>query len=287
MKKVLAIMAGLVLCGSASADMNPIGEFTGAYQENFDGHSQVIFTDCMSWRPFGDICDWCTYPRGTNGCHTTGGWSFYCQLNNRSSPYLFGSANGYVGIDFDMPMGKFGGWFGNHTNADGTTLKFYDETGALHAEVHIDNPADCQWRWYGFETTDVGFTRVEIIGDSGYNQGAFVLMDDLEADEFSGGGFGIEVSGDCPGTMTVCATGANQGDLIAIAYGFSAGQSGPVPGCSGLYVDIAKAQVAGKGKADANGSYCAKGNVPQGACGRVLVQAVNKTQCLTSAVVGI
>jgi len=282
MKTVLALAAGLVLAGSASAGINPIGPFTGDYQENFDCCEQVIFLPCLTWRSFGGISDWCT--PGNSGCHTTSGWSFYCVLYSRSQPYLYGSAGGYTNVTFDDPIGKFGGYFGNHTNVDGCTLNFYDADNNLLGSEYIDNPADCTWRWYGFESTDVGITSIDIIG-TGYE--AFVLMDDMEASAFAGGGFGVNVTGDCPGTMKVCASGASQGDLIVIAYGFQAGQSGPVPGCSGLYVDIANAKIAGKGKADSTGTYCASGKVPQGACGRVLVQALDKTTCETSDVVGI
>lgn len=284
MKKVLALMAGLVLCGSATADMNPVGPFTGAYHEDFNS-GFVVFTPCIPWRTFGGISDWCT--PGASGCHTTGGWSFYCQLNARSAPYLFGSADGYVRVEFDFPIGKFGGYFGNHTNVNGTELKFFNADGSVHATVNIDNPADCQWRWYGFETTDAGFTAVEIRSLSGYNNGAFVLMDDMEADEFTGGGFSLGVTGNCPGTMEACATGATQGDKIAIIYSTQLGSAGPVPGCPGLFVDLQNPTVASQGTADSTGSYCASGNVPSGACGHVHVQAVNRTSCEKSNVVDL
>lgn len=281
MKKVIALMAGLVITGSAAADMNPVGPFTGEYQEDFNT-AFVVFTPCMSWRTFQGISDWCT--PGNSGCHTTGGWSFYCQLNARSSPYLFGSASGYVNVTFDFPIGSFGGYFGNHTNVDGATLNFYDADGNLHSSEYIDNPADCTWRWYGWETTDVGFTSVDIIG-TGYD--AFVLMEDMECSEFAGGGFGLDVTGDCPGVMEACATGGTEGDKMVIIYSFNYGSAGPVPGCPSLYTDLASPTVAGSGSAGADGSFCASGKVPQGACGRVKVQAINRTTCEKSAVVEI
>ncbi|MBL1217064.1 MAG: hypothetical protein D8M59_06155 [Planctomycetes bacterium] len=283
MKKVLALMAGAVLCGSAAADMNAIGPFTGDYQEDFNT-DYVVFQPCLSWRTFGGTSDWCT--PGNSGTHTTSGWGFYCTVYARSSPYLYGSAGGYTNCTFDMEMGKFGGYFENHTNVDGCTLNFYDVDGNLHASEYVDNPAcdGSDWVWYGFETTDTGFVSVDIIGE-GY--GAFVLMEDMEASEFAGGGFDLAVTGDCPGTMEACATGANAGDKIVIIYSFNYGSAGPVPGCPSLFTDLASPVVAGSGAADASGTYCKSGKVPQNACGRVKVQAINRSTCEKSAVVEI
>ncbi|MBL1217653.1 MAG: hypothetical protein D8M59_09180 [Planctomycetes bacterium] len=97
----------------------------------------------------------------------------------------------------------------------------------------------------------------------------------------------LEVTGQCPGVMEACAYNANSGDQIIIIYGFAPGSAGPVPGCPGLYVDIANPTVAAIGLADASGTYCTSGYVPAGACGRTLVQAINRTTCEVSPVVGI
>ncbi|MBL1215982.1 MAG: hypothetical protein D8M59_00635 [Planctomycetes bacterium] len=97
----------------------------------------------------------------------------------------------------------------------------------------------------------------------------------------------LSVTGDCPGTMEACARNANPGDQIIIIYGFTAGSAGPVPGCPDLFVDINNPTVADKGRADANGDYCASGRVPGAICGRGLVQAINRSTCETSSVVGI
>ncbi|NOG55169.1 MAG: hypothetical protein HND57_12745 [Planctomycetes bacterium] len=103
----------------------------------------------------------------------------------------------------------------------------------------------------------------------------------------SGGGFALDVIGDCPGTMEACATGASEGDKIVIIYSFNYGSAGPVPGCPSLFTDLASPSVAGSGSAGADGSYCASGRVPEGACGRVKVQALNRTTCEKSGVVEI
>ncbi|MBL1216245.1 MAG: hypothetical protein D8M59_01980 [Planctomycetes bacterium] len=99
--------------------------------------------------------------------------------------------------------------------------------------------------------------------------------------------FNLTVTGDCPGIMEACAHNANRGDKIVVIYGFAPGSAGPVPGCPGLYADIKNPVVAASGSADANGDFCASGKVPQGACGRVLVQAINRSTCEKSAVVNI
>lgn len=100
------------------------------------------------------------------------------------------------------------------------------------------------------------------------------------------GGLTLTITGRCPGTMEACIGGSKQGNTCYIVYSFKAGSTN-VPGCSGLALDLAAPKIAGSGKADATGKFCAKGNVPAAACGKVLVQGLDRTACAKTPVQGV
>ncbi|MBL1216021.1 MAG: hypothetical protein D8M59_00835 [Planctomycetes bacterium] len=95
----------------------------------------------------------------------------------------------------------------------------------------------------------------------------------------------IQIDGDCPGYMTVSVSGADPGQMLALIYGYAEGEAGPVPGCYGLYVDIARPLMAGVGEADEQGDYVLTGRVPAAGCGNVILQGVNLTICEKSKLV--
>ncbi|MBL1218118.1 MAG: hypothetical protein D8M59_11555 [Planctomycetes bacterium] len=102
-----------------------------------------------------------------------------------------------------------------------------------------------------------------------------------------GSGFAVAVDGNCPGDIRITAGGAEPGDRIAVIYGLNAGQTHEVPGCPGLYADIAKPNIADVGTADAQGEFVVTGRAPAKACGRLLIQAINLTACEASNVVNL
>ncbi len=76
--------------------------------------------------------------------------------------------------------------------------------------------------------------------------------------------------------------GAVPGDAIYFVYGFAAGST-PVPGCSGLVVDIASPKIVGSPVADAHGVALLSSNVPPAAAGvTILIQAVDPAACVVS-----
>lgn len=97
-------------------------------------------------------------------------------------------------------------------------------------------------------------------------------------------GLALNITGCCPGTLQVCVTGARPGDKCYIIYGFAPGAT-PVPGCPGLSVDIAKPKIAGSGKANEDGKFCMMGTAPPAACGRALVQGIDRTGCAKTQVI--
>lgn len=91
----------------------------------------------------------------------------------------------------------------------------------------------------------------------------------------------------CPGPAEACVAGNTPGDQVAIIYGLGVGSGPPVPGCPGVNVDIVNPTIAGVGNADGSGLFCVQGNLPPAACGNVVVQGVNVTQCVVTGYWGL
>lgn len=105
------------------------------------------------------------------------------------------------------------------------------------------------------------------------------------------GGFGLSVSGSCPGVMTASVSKATAGGQVALIYSFGIGGFVIPTGqpCAGTVLGLSSAGItlATTLTADASGNASFPANVPGGACGRVFVQALDVTTCTTSGVVGI
>lgn len=82
----------------------------------------------------------------------------------------------------------------------------------------------------------------------------------------------------------IISVSATPGSQIYVVYSFSAGTTN-VPGCPGLSVDLAAAQIAGTAVADSEGDARFSSMVPPAASGRtLLLQAVDVTTCEVSNV---
>lgn len=277
----LSLFISGCITGAASSQIVPVDPFVGDYSEGFEGN-QVIFLPCMPDRVFDATADLCT--PGNSGCHTTTGWGFYCSIYPHSGTWFFGSAGGYAEYEFDLPVRRFGGYWGTNANQNDGYAIFYDEAGNNMGQVDIIAPADCTWTWNGWESQGAAISRVATYGNA-YN-GPFLMQDDMEYSLKGLEGLILEVTGPCPGRMDACIRGAEKGDRIGFAYGFNSGLTS-VPPCPGLKVEIANAKLAGLTVADVNGEGCISGKVPAAICGRGLVQAVNVSKCELSNVVAI
>ncbi len=287
MKTKLGFASLFVICGIgaiAQAQIVPIGEFVGDYQEDMESHSGGQFVECLPNRVFDATADLCT-PGSEHGLISTG-WGFQCTIFSHGGGQFFGSAGQYAEYTFDEPVGKFGGWFGSHSGFDNATIEFYDVDDNLLETLTADIPSDCEWYWNGWETQGAAIGRISIIGDNPYG-GGFVLMDDMEYSLYQTGGFEMTIEGDCPGDVNVCVTGATANGTVAIAYGFSAGSTETLPVCPGVFLDINNAQLGGMITADANGNACLSTFAPPAACGLVIVQALDIETCTTSNAMGI
>ncbi len=183
-KIVCAVGAVVVVAGAASAQVTPIGPFTGTAQEGFQTIGQWPPVGPCTWCPsipgaFGGICT-LESPTGGDNIHVTTGWGFICSIGAHNTPRISGSDGG-GGYDYHFDAGseagKFGGYFGTNCGVAGGTAEFYGSGGALIGSQPLTVPADCSWNWHGWEfTTPV--SKVRIIGN--YSGGAYVQMDDME-----------------------------------------------------------------------------------------------------------
>ncbi|MHC4429509.1 MAG: hypothetical protein ACYS0D_13035 [Planctomycetota bacterium] len=171
---------------SPSGTITPVGPFTGEVSEGFD--TQILgdpFPPCVEDRVFEDQADLCS----SGGCaHITPGWAFFCTILPHDTPRLYGSCSGFSIYTFDTPVTRFGGYFGSNAEGPPTaTASFYDPDDNLIATMDVAIAANCAWTWSGWEASGTTISKVEVV--SSVFGGAFVMMDDMEAD-FGGGGVG-------------------------------------------------------------------------------------------------
>jgi len=170
-------------CASC-ARVSPVDPFTGDAREDFD--CRVVFTPCVVppcatifGSPDNNLCT-----PGNSGCHTTSGWQFRCTIYPKSTSMFFGSGYGYARYTFDLPVTKFGGYFGTNAADPGQDndpdIIFYDvnmnEIGRTIAEVGNPGPF-CDWYWNGWESTGAPIAAVDVIGQ--LFGGAFIHMDEM------------------------------------------------------------------------------------------------------------
>ncbi|MFG0329069.1 MAG: hypothetical protein ACF8PN_04140 [Phycisphaerales bacterium] len=113
----------------------------------------------------------------------------------------------------------------------------------------------------------------------------FVVVDTITVNDDGS----LELLNPTPGLAgqnnTLTAINAQAGARVFFGYGVRAGAT-PVPGCSGLFVDIDNARVGASATADANGTATVTSFVPSSAAGRpLLLQAVDTGWCTTSNLV--
>ncbi|MBL1218408.1 MAG: hypothetical protein D8M59_13055 [Planctomycetes bacterium] len=272
---VFGLMIGAAITASAAADIHPISQFSGQYQESFE-EMAVLGTPCLPWQAFDGIAELCT--PDADGCLVASCWLETCDAWPADGFYLFGAIEGPVEVTFAEPVDRFGGWFANNYSQRGAEVSLYDEFDELIETFLLPSKNDCDWRWYGWESTDVAIYRVRITGPD--PSGGHVLLDALQAD-LPGQGFRLAYEGNCPGLVRFLVTGAEPGDSILVAGSSEPGRI-PVPNCPGLFLDIAyeQAQVLVSGTADELGEFVSEPfRVPSRACGVAVIQALNTTQC--------
>lgn len=170
-------------------------------------------------------------------------------------------------------------WGDGGLDTDYLTMKVYDIDGNL-----IDEVNDSGITWQTFMYDAIGAHKLVFESSNGAPPTSDTFVDQIRYPT-PGPAFNLVVSGPCPGKMNACVSGATPYAKVGFAYGFVSGST-PVPPCPGLTVNIKNAKLAGLANANSNGDACISGNVPAGACGRAIVQAVDLDACVTSNVAG-
>jgi hypothetical protein len=216
------LAAGLV--SAASAQVTPIGPFTGDQSEGFAGlknWSVCVFCSSIDGA-FNGICTLAS-PDGSNSIHITGGWGFICSIGPHATPDITASTGG-GGYDYNfqagMEAGKFGGYFGTNSGVADGTVEFYDAGGALIGSAPITYPADCSWNWNGWEINPPA-AKVRVIAN-GFG-GAYCQMDDME---WAAGGGPPPCYPDCNGDSSL-----NLADFGCFQTKFALGD--PYADCNG------------------------------------------------------
>ncbi|MCC6908553.1 MAG: hypothetical protein IT430_11465 [Phycisphaerales bacterium] len=96
----------------------------------------------------------------------------------------------------------------------------------------------------------------------------------------------IQVTGDCPGSMTFTVSGAQPNQRIALLAARGEGSLEiPRGACAGQTLGLdSSARIAAVTSADGGGTAIFTANVASGACGRYWVQAIDSVSCLVTEV---
>ncbi len=173
---VWAGVASVVLfTGAASAQVNPVGPFTGDLQEGFESFPKAVVPQLAC---FGGGAT-ANQVGGLQGLYTINAWFYFGGIFPHSGGMFMGGTSGVI-VEwvFDQPARRFGGYFGTNYSQPGATATFYDEAGAVMATLPVACPNGGQWAWSGWEATGAPFKRVLITGsDPGSGH---IMHDDLE-----------------------------------------------------------------------------------------------------------
>ncbi|MBL1219025.1 MAG: hypothetical protein D8M59_16210 [Planctomycetes bacterium] len=104
----------------------------------------------------------------------------------------------------------------------------------------------------------------------------------VSADNDGYTGMDLTTADSCPGFMTLDVSNCTPGNNIYFIYGTTTGPGPFIPGCAGMLVDILSPKIAGASVANAAGDASFGGSAPSAACGKIVVQAVDKAACMTS-----
>jgi hypothetical protein len=218
----LAVAAGAA--GSATAQITPIGPFSGSAHEDFTVIGQwppqgpCIFCPSIPGA-FGGICTLESVD-GSASIHVTGGWGFQCSIGPHATPRI-SAATGGGGYDYHFDAasgaGKFGGYFGTNCGTPDGTIQFFDANNVMIGQDHLNVPADCSWTWQGWQFSTPVF-RVRVIGN--FSGGGYIQMDDMEFDRSSGP---APCYANCDGSTTAPILNVN--DFTCFLNKFAAGDS--------------------------------------------------------------
>ena len=203
MRNLLSTLPALFLATVATAQLQPVGPFTGTLHEEFETES---YSSCVPGRVFRNHADLCT--PGYSGLIVTYGWYLYYgyAMYPRGDSHSFaGTTRGHANLVFDTPVQRFGAYFGTVGYLAGGVAWFFDDQDRLLTTLPISAPRG-GWAWNGWDAGHGGtkIKRVEMIANDPYNGGALLCMEDAEMDIAVGTITRRPIG--C-GTLTVAATG--------------------------------------------------------------------------------
>ncbi|MCO4747015.1 MAG: hypothetical protein KC912_19615, partial [Proteobacteria bacterium] len=159
----------LFIATPAMAQVSPIEAFSGEYSEGFEtqGATTAAVT-CIS-PTLGGHATVCSPNAAVGGMNVRRDWYLTCLQDAHGGDYQAASNDSWVEVTFDIPMQRFGGYFGTHANDGDVSLIFFDrfdnELGrVVETFTDLDGSGDnCDWQWVGGETPgNEGIWKVRI-----------------------------------------------------------------------------------------------------------------------------
>lgn len=190
-------------------------------------------------------------------------------------------------VSIDGEAAVVGAHFENHGGSDLGAAYVFANDGTEWKEVAKLTPGDGEE--LDFFGTSVAISGESALGganfedENGASAGAAYVFD-LRC------GPGLVASGSCPGQVTLQVNRATPGRRVAFLYAQGIGDPA-VPKelpCAGVELGLDRtAALLGAAIADDNGQASITANAPARACGRLFVQAIDLTSCVTTNVVGL
>lgn len=169
------------LLAVSTAQIAPIGPFTGANQEDFESITVGQFT-CHPMRILQGTAMLCASNGGS--VIVAGASNCSCTLQPQGNAQAFATNPGYTVIWFATPALRFGGYFALNCGISDGFARFWDVSGGLMATLPLTIPADCTYHWQGFQVTgNEPINLIEIF--SNHPNGQLIHMDGLEADNLA------------------------------------------------------------------------------------------------------
>jgi len=170
-----ALLLLIVITGSATAQVTPIGPFTGTALEQFTNPTFLpSYQTYDIWNGFGNI----------RNIHPSGALKYEFSSTRGGDtvlPYSAPTFGGQIGISewtFDAPLTRFGAYWENNSRFDDGVATFYDVNNNLLATMPMTIPMAAQaWTWNGWEfSTPVN--RIVVAGNDTAFFSGFIWYED-------------------------------------------------------------------------------------------------------------
>jgi hypothetical protein len=172
-----AAIALAAFATAASAQINPVGPFTGEETEIYDGSGNDHL--CIPGGIFNNRAEHCA-----DRLWFSSSWGFDCTIRTQFGGVMITNRLGHHNIEFRDPVTRFGGYFGTNVPerpphlGDEAIFEFYDAAGFV-GEERVSLLPKCDWHWGGWEFS-TPITRIVV--RSNWEDGIRLFFDILEAD---------------------------------------------------------------------------------------------------------